>query len=132
MKKTALLFCSALLTAALSVTVQAADSEVQTTMKSIGKNFTAAEKSDDLAAIKVELAAMRESVIQVQKLVPEHLKKQPADSADRKLYSEGLAKLLTQIDAAQASANSGKLAETKVALANLKATRNEYHKKLKP
>lgn len=131
MKKTALLFCSALLATALSVTAQA-DNEVKTTMESIGKSFGTAEKSDDLAVIKAELATLRESVTLVQKLVPEHLKNQPADSADRKLYTEGLAKLLTQIDAAQAAANSGKLGETKVALANLKATRNEYHKQLKP
>jgi len=131
MKKTALLFCSAMLATALSVTVQA-DNEVKTTMKSMGKSFSSAEKTDDLAVIKTELAALRESATQAQKLVPEHLKNQPEDSADRKLYAEGLTKLLTQIDAAQTSANSGKLDETKLALANLKTLRTEYHKKLKP
>ncbi len=131
MKKTTLLFCSALLTTTLSVTALA-DSDVKINMKSIGKSFTTAEKSDDLAVIKKELASLRESTIQTQKLVPDHLKNQPADSTDRKLFSEGMAKMLTQIDTTLATANSGKLDETKMALASLKAMRNEYHKKLKP
>lgn len=128
MKKTTLLFCSALLASTLSVTAYA-DDEVKIGMKTMGKSFTTAEKSDDLTVIKKELATLRESTTQTQKLVPDHLKKQPADSAERKLYTEGMTKLLTQIDTALATS---KLDEAKTALANIKATRNEYHKKLKP
>lgn len=131
MKKIGVLFGSLLLATTLSVTAQA-ENEVKNTMKTMGKSFTTAEKANDLAVINKELATLRESAAHVQKLVPDHLKNQPADSADRKLFAEGITKLLGQIDSAQALANAGKLDETKTALATIKSIRNEYHKKLKP
>lgn len=131
MKKFALLLSAFMLAATLPVTAQA-ENEVKTTMKTMGKSFTTAEKSNDLNVIKKELATLRESVTHVQTLVPDHLKNQPADSANRKLFLEGTTKLLGQIETAQALADAGKLSETKAALATIKSTRNEYHKQLKP
>ncbi|MDR3410992.1 MAG: cytochrome b562 [Formivibrio sp.] len=131
MKKTVALFCTALLTTALSINAYAVN-ELQPTMRSMGKSLSTAEKSDDLTVIKKELTVLHESALQAQKVVPDHLKNQPADSAERKLFTEGITKLLAQIDVAQAAANKGNLEETKLALENVKAIRNEYHKKLKP
>lgn len=131
MKKAATLLGTFLLAATLSMSVQA-ENAVKDTMKTMGKSFTTAEKSGDLSVIQKELAVLKQSLQQVQKLVPDHLKNQPADSAERKLFEEGIAKVLAKVENAQALAGSGKLDETKTALADIKATRNQYHKKLKP
>ncbi len=131
MKKFALLFGTLLLASSLSVTVQA-ENELKPMMKTMGKSFGTAEKSKDLAVIRKELATMRDTALKSRGLVPEHLQKQPADSADRKYYAEGIEKLITQIDGALALADAGKLEETKAALASIKSTRNQYHKRLKP
>lgn len=131
MKKFALLLGAFLLASTLPVTAQA-ENELKPVMKTMGKSFSAAEKSNDLAVIRKELAAMRESALKSQKLVPEHLAKQPADSADRKYYAEGIEKLVTQIDGAIAAAEAGKLDETRAALASIKSSRSQYHKRLKP
>jgi len=131
MKKAAPLIGTFLLALTLSVSAQA-ENQVKNTMKSMGKSFTTAEKADDLATIKKELATLREYALQVQKLVPDHLKEQPTDSADRKLFAEGISAVLEKIEKAQTMANEGKFDETKIALAEIKSTRNQYHKKLKP
>ena len=101
-------------------------------MKTMGKHFSAANKTEDVATLKKELLSLRDATATAQKKTPDHLKNQPADSADRKLYAEGMGKLLGQIDAALVLANAGKLPETKAALAEIKATQGTYHKKLKP
>lgn len=131
MNKTTSAIASILLAVSVIMPAQA-ENEVKTQMKTIGKSFTAAEKSDDLAAIKQELAKMREAAVLAEKMPPDHLKDQAATSADRKFYAEGMSKLLTMLDQAMVLANSGKLEETKSALATIKTTRNEYHKRLKP
>lgn len=131
MKKIALLLAPLMLTAIFS-TAANAENEVKASMKNMGKALTAAEKADSAATLKKELTALREATLQAQKQIPDHLKTQPADSPDRKLYAEGNTKLLAQIDNALTLADAGKFDEAKAATAALKTTRNDYHKKLKP
>lgn len=109
-----------------------ADNDVQISMKAMGKSLVAAEKADNAASLQKELTALHDAIIIGQKQVPEHLKNQAADSADRKLYVEGMSKLLAETDRALALAKENKLDESKAVLANIKALRGEYHKKLKP
>ncbi len=131
MRKIALVLAPALLATFMVASVMA-ENEGKAGMKVMGKSLGAAEKADDVAGLKKELQTLRDAAAAAQKQVPDHLRNQAADSADRKLFAEGISKLLGQIDASLALANAGKLAEAKASLAELKATRGDYHKKLKP
>lgn len=131
MQKITFILAPVLLTTFMATAVMA-ENEVKADMKIMGKSLGAAEKADDVAALKKELQALRDATVIAQKKVPDHLKNQPADSAERKLYAEGMSKLLGQIDGSLGLANAGKFAEAKATLAEIKATRGDYHKKLKP
>lgn len=131
MKKTTLILGSILLCGFISTAVHA-ENELKPDMKAMGKSFTATNKAEDIASLKKELTALRDATSMAQKKVPDHLKNQPADSTDRKLYVEGMSKLLTQIDASLVIAANGNFEESKASLAKIKAIQGEYHKKLKP
>ena len=129
MKKYAALIFGLLLATGIVLPAQAA-SEVKADMKIMKKSFTAATKANDIATLKTELTALRDTVKKVQTEVPSDFKNQPADSPDRKTYSEGIDKLLNEINSALALADAGKLSEAKDALNKIKELQREYHKKL--
>lgn len=129
MKKSSLLFTTLMLVAGFSLPVHA-ENAVQADMKAMGKSYKAATKANDIASLKTELTVLRDAAKKAQTDVPVDLQKQAADSPQRKVYSEGIGKLLEEIDAALALANAGKLPETKAALDKIKTLQRDYHKKL--
>ena len=132
MKKTMTLIASILMSCAVATTAFASDSPLEKDMKAMGKSFKSANKSEDLASLKSDLMALRTAAADAQKQVPKHLQDQAADSADRKLFAEGMEKLIKEIDATLEIANAGNFETTKANLAKIKAIQSEYHKKLKP
>ena len=130
LKKVATLCCSLLL-ASTVLTPAMADSGVEVGMKGMAKSYKAANQADDAAALKQALTQMREYAVKAQGEVPPDFKDQAADGPERKAYTEGMTKLIKQIDDAQALLDAGKLDEAKAATAAMKQTKSEYHTKLK-
>ena len=130
LKKVATLCCSLLL-ASTALTPAMAENAVKTDMKGMAKSYKAATKADDAATLKQELTKLREYAVKAQGEVPPDFKDQPADGPERKAYTEGMTKLIKQIDDAQALLDAGKLDEAKAATAAMKQTKSEYHTKLK-
>ena len=88
-------------------------------------------KADDAASLKQELQKMRDYAVKGQAAVPEKLAKEPATSPDRQTYTEGMSKLVKQIDDALALLDAGKFDDAKKATEALHQTKHEYHGKLK-
>lgn len=130
LKKIATLCCSLLL-ASTVLTPAMAENAVKADMKGMAKSYKAATKADDAATLKQELTKLREYAVKAQGEVPPDFKDQPADGPERKAYTEGMTKLIKQIDDAQALLDAGKLDEAKAATAAMKQTKSEYHTKLK-
>ena len=130
MKKIATLCCTLLLTASFTAPVLAAN-PVKTDMKAMGKSMRAASEAEDAASMKAELTKLRGYAAHAKTQTPPDFKDQPADGPERKAYTEGMTKLIKQIDDAQALLDAGKLEEAKAATAAMKQTRSEYHTKLK-
>ena len=128
MNKFALLCCTLLLTASVPAL---AESAVEESMKGIVHSYKAAMKADDAASLKQELQKMRDYAVKGQAAVPEKLAKEPTTSPDRQTYSEGMTKLVKQIDDALALLDAGKFDEAKKATKALQQTKHEYHGKLK-
>ena len=130
MKKIATLCCTLLLTASFTTPVLAAN-PVKTDMKAMSQSLRAAAQADDAAAMKASLVKLRDYAAHARDQVPDDLQEQAADSPARKTYTEGMNKLLQQIDDAIGQLDAGKLDEAKATLDAIKQTRSEYHGKLK-
>lgn len=122
--------CSLLLAGAL-INPALAENAVKSDMKAMSKSYRAASDATDAASLKQELTKLREYAVKAQGEVPPDFKDQPADGPERKAYTEGMTKLVKQIDDALTLLAAGKFDEAKAATAALKATRKEYHTKLK-
>lgn len=132
MKKSGILIASLFMVCAFNTPSFAAENEVKAEMKTMGKSFKAANQMDDVNALKAELLTLRSNVLNAQKLIPNHLKDQAADSDDRKLYAEGMSALIKEIDSTITLAEKGDFDATKAGLAKIKDIQSKYHKKLKP
>lgn len=130
LKQVMMASCSLLLAGALLNPVMA-ENAVKSDMKAMSKSYRAASDASDAAALKQELSKLREYAVKAQGEVPPDFKDEPADGPNRKIYSEGMTELVKQIDDALALLDAGKFDEAKAATAALKATRKEYHTKLK-
>lgn len=131
MRNKVMTLCGALLLAGAMATPAMAEDAVKSDMKAMSKSYKAASKAEDAATLQQELTKLREYAVKAQGEVPEDFKSEPADGPNRKVYTEGMTKLVKQIDDALALLAAGKLDEAKAATAALKETRKEYHTKLK-
>lgn len=124
MKKLATLLCLAAL--GLSALTHA-EVSVKAEMKAMGQGFKAVNEAKDAAALKKELAGLRDASIKAQSKVATSANKGDMD----KTFLDGIGKLIAAIDSAAALADAGKLDEAKAAIGNIKAVRDEFHKKLR-
>ena len=131
MRNKVMTLCGALLLVGAMATPAMAENAVKSDMKAMTKSYKAASKAEDAASLKQELTKLRAYAVKAQGDVPEDFKNEPADGPNRKVYTEGMTKLVKQIDDALALLAAGKLDEAKAATAALKETRKEYHTKLK-
>ena len=122
--------CSLLLAGAL-INPAMAENAVKSDMKAMSKSYRAASDATDAASLKKELTKLREYAVKAQGEVPPDFKDQPADGPERKAYTEGMTKLVKQIDDALALLDAGKFDDAKKATEALQQTKHEYHGKLK-
>ncbi|AUH00343.1 cytochrome b562 [Pectobacteriaceae bacterium CE70] len=120
MKKTMMTICLALSVSATMLPYTSI-AGVNSEMHSMQKNYSAASTATDAATLKADLLKLKE-----------HANKAKADPGftKDKVFNEGLTKLIKQIDDAIALVDAGKLKEAKVATANIRKIRDEYHRKL--
>lgn len=103
-----------------------ADAAVKAEMRIMGQNLKAAESAKDAAALKQALQAIHDAARTTQGKV--QAVSQP--NAWDKTYLEGIGKLLTALQQSIQLADRGQLDAARQSLNNVKAIRNEYHKKL--
>lgn len=128
MKKCITLISSVLLSTILMTPAFAAV-EVRDAMKEMGKNYRLVMTDTDTVSMKKDLTSLRAAAVLARTGIPGRMKDQPADSADRKAFVEGLTRLIAQIDIASKLADEGKLTESKTEAAKLKELMKEYHTK---
>ena len=130
MKKCVTFISSVLISSAVLLAPAFAVVDVEDAMKEMGKSYRLVMQDNDAASLQKDLATLRAAATNAQSAIPGNMKKQPADSADRKTFAEGMQKLIDQIDAASKLANEGKIPEAKAEATKLKDMMKEYHSKL--
>ncbi len=130
MKKSLTLLSSVLLTSAVLIAPAFAAVDVEDAMKDMSKSYRLLMNADDAASLKKDLATFRAAAVEAQSGIPDKMKKQPADSTERKIYAEGIQKLINQVDVVSKLADEGKVPEAKAEAAKLKELMKEYHSKL--
>ncbi len=129
MKKCVTFLSSVLLSTVLIAPAFAAV-DVGDAMKEMGKNYRLVMKDTDAASLKQDLASLRAAAVKAQSGVPGSMKKDAADSANRKTFSTGMKEFIDQVDVASKLADQGKVPEAKAEAAKLKDLMKEYHGKL--
>lgn len=129
MKKCVTFLSSVLLSTVLIAPAFAAV-DVGDAMKEMGKNYRLVMKDTDAASLKQDLASLRTAAVKAQSGVPGSMKKDTADSANRKTFSAGMKEFIDQVDVASKLADEGKVPEAKAEAAKLKDLMKEYHGKL--
>ena len=130
MKKCVAFISSVLISSAVLLAPALAGVDVEDAMKEMGKSYRLVMQDTDAASLQKDLATLRAAAAQAQSAVPDRMKKQAADSADRKTFATGIQELIDQIDVASKLANEGKVPEAKAEAAKLKDIMEEYHSKL--
>lgn len=130
MKKCVAYISSVLISSAVLLAPAFAAVDVEDAMKEMGKSYRLIMQDNDAASLQKDLTTLRAAAAQAQSAVPGNMKKQSADSADRKTFAEGMQELIDQVDAASKLANEGKIPEAKAEAAKLKDIMKEYHSKL--
>ena len=130
MKKCVAFISSVLISSAVLLAPAFAAVDVEDAMKEMGKSYRLVMQDNDAASLQKDLATLRAAATNAQSAIPGNMKKQAADSADRKTFAEGMQKLIDQIDAASKLANEGKIPEAKAEATKLKDMMKEYHSKL--
>lgn len=127
--KTLFAFCTALLLASgLSLPALAA-SALETTMKSMSRQYRQVLETNDPARMEQGLEAMHRYATQARGQVPDTLQEQPADSPERQAFVRGIDELLEGIERAQALLQSGQLEQARAAAEDLKPIRKQYHRR---
>ncbi len=129
MKKCVTFLSSVLLSTVLIAPAFAAV-DVGDAMKEMGKNYRLVMKDTDAASLKKDLASLRTAAVKAQSGVPGNMKKDAADSANRKTFTAGMTEFINQVDVASKLADEGKVPEAKAEAAKLKDLMKEYHGKL--
>lgn len=129
MKKCVTFLSSVLLSTVLIAPAFAAV-DVGDVMKEMGKNYRLVMKDTDAASLKKDLASLRAAAVKAQSGVPGNMKKDAADSANRKTFTAGMTEFINQVDVASKLADEGKVPEAKAEAAKLKDLMKEYHGKL--
>lgn len=129
MKKCVTFLSSVLLSTVLIAPAFAAV-DVGDAMKEMGKNYRLVMKDTDAASLKQDLASLRAAAVKAQSGVPGNMKKDAADSANRKTFTAGMKEFIDQVDVASKLADEGKVPEAKAEAAKLKDLMKEYHGKL--
>jgi Soluble cytochrome b562 len=129
MKKCVTFLSSVLLSTVLIAPAFAAV-DVGDAMKEMGKSYRLVMKDTDAASLKQDLASLRAAAVKAQSGVPGSMKKDAADSANRKTFSTGMKEFIDQVDVASKLADEGKVPEAKAEAAKLKDLMKEYHGKL--
>lgn len=129
MKKCVTFLSSVLLSTVLIAPAFAAV-DVGDAMKEMGKNYRLVMKDTDAASLKKDLASLRAAAVKAQSGVPGNMKKDAADSANRKTFTAGMTEFINQVDVASKLADEGKVPEAKAEAAKLKDLMKEYHGKL--
>lgn len=130
MKKCVTFISSVLISSAVLLAPAFAAVDVEDAMKEMGKSYRLVMQDNDAASLQKDLATLRAAATNAQSAVPGNMKKQAADSADRKTFAKGMQGLIDQIDAASKLANEGKIPEAKAEATKLKDMMKEYHSKL--
>ncbi len=130
MKKCVAFISSVLISSAVLLAPAFAGVDVEDAMKEMGKSYRLVMQDTDAASLQKDLATLRAAAAQAQSAVPDRMKKQAADSADRKTFTTGIQELIDQIDVASKLVNEGKVPEAKAEAAKLKDIMEEYHSKL--
>lgn len=128
--KKSLTLLSALLASTILIAPAFAAVDVEDAMKDMSKSYRLIMKDSDAASLKKNLTTFRAAAVEAQSGIPGKMKKQPADSAERKTYAEGIQKLINQVDVASKLADEGKVPEAKAEAAKLKDLMKEYHSRL--
>ncbi|MGL4601440.1 MAG: cytochrome b562 [Plesiomonas sp.] len=115
----------------LSAVSLPAHADVESSMKTIARNYRAAGKADTPEALKKDLVAIKTATLQAKKQMPNKPKGITENSHAHHTYIEGLDKLLGQTDQAIALVDAGKMKEAKAMLDEMKFARDHYHKELK-
>ena len=129
MKKCVTFLSSVLLSTVLIAPAFAAV-DVGDAMKEMGKSYRLVMKDTDAASLKQDLASLRAAAVKAQSGVPGNMKKDAADSANRKTFTAGMTEFINQVDVASKLADEGKVPEAKAEAAKLKDLMKEYHGKL--
>ncbi len=118
-----------LLGSGLSLPTQAAAaSELETTMKSLGRQYRQVLETEDPARLQQGLEAMHQAATRARGQLPERLQGLPADDPERQTYRQGMDELRTGIARAQALLQAGRTDEAMVAAQELKSIRRQYHR----
>ncbi len=128
--KKSLTLLSALLTSTILIAPAFATVDVEDAMKDMSKSYRLVMNDSDAASLKKDLATFRAAAIEAQSGIPGKMKKQSADSSERKSFVEGMQKLIDQVDVASKLADEGKVAEAKAEATKLKELMKEYHSRL--
>ena len=99
MKKCVTFISSVLISSAVLLAPAFAVVDVEDAMKEMGKSYRLVMQDNDAASLQKDLATLRAAATNAQSAIPGNMKKQAADSADRKTFAEGMQKLIDQIDA---------------------------------
>ena len=128
--KKCLTFLSSVLLSTVLIAPAFAAVDVGDAMKEMGKSYRLVMKDTDAASLKQDLASLRAAAVKAQSGVPGSMKKDAADSANRKTFSTGMKEFIDQVDVASKLADEGKVPEAKAEAAKLKDLMKEYHGKL--
>ncbi|MGL4958855.1 MAG: cytochrome b562 [Plesiomonas sp.] len=115
----------------LSAVSLPAHADVESSMKTIARNYRAAGKADTPEALKKDLQAIKTAALKAKEQMPTKPKGITENSHAHHTYIEGLDKLLGQTDQAIALVDTGKMKEAKAMLDEMKFSRDHYHKELK-
>jgi soluble cytochrome b562 len=123
-------FLSSILLSTVLIAPAFAAIDVGDAMKEMGKNYRLVMKDTDATSLKQDLASLRAAAVKAQSGVPGNMRKESADSANRKTFAAGMKEFINQVDVASKLADEGKVPEAKAEAAKLKDLMKEYHGKL--
>jgi soluble cytochrome b562 len=123
-------FLSSILLSTVLIAPAFAAIDVGDAMKEMGKNYRLVMKDTDATSLKQDLASLRAAAVKAQSGVPGNMRKESADSANRKTFAAGMKEFINQVDVASKLADEGKVPEAKAEATKLKDMMKEYHSKL--
>lgn len=107
-----------------------AAADVGQSMKEMGKYYRMVMKDSDAATMQKDLGMLKAAATEAASGVPDNMKNEAADSANRKAFTEGMKEFIAQVDVVDKLAKSGNVEQAKTEAAKLKDLMKEYHHKL--